>query len=189
MSTAAFASVAQAAQPDERDPAFAPISEALRSMVRALRAHALYNHDNPAYLRSLEQCREAFAAMWACARELSLVVRETELRWGELVVHTDGERGGGDALAWMLYKDGMRELTVLPGFQDRELVPFLETLHQVRRAMPDGDDLVTLLWEHDLQHVRYRCVQADDGHPYANPEGASGSNVAEAVQAASASAS
>lgn len=187
MSTAALAPSRAGLEPDDRDPAQGPIAEALRAMVRALRSHALYKHDNPAYLRSLEQAREAFAAMWAGTRELVLAVHESELHWGELVVHADGERGGGDALAWMLYKDGIRELTVLPGFQEQELVQVLETLHQVRRASRDDDDLVTLLWEHDFQHLRYRCVQAEDGQAFSTPTGPGDANVSDAVQAAAAS--
>lgn len=189
MSTVAQPSARGGVAPDDRDPAFGAVAEALRSLVRSLRSHALYNHDNPAYLRSLEQAREAFAALWAVTRELVLVVRESELLWGEHVVHTDGERGGGDALAWMLYKDGIRELTILPGFQERELLKFVGTLHQVRRAMPDDDDLVTMLWEHDLQHLRYRAVQANEGQPFAEPTGPARASVAAAVQADAASAS
>ncbi|HLV25065.1 MAG TPA: HEAT repeat domain-containing protein [Gemmatimonadales bacterium] len=189
MSTVAQPYSRSGAAPDDRDPVTGAIAEALRSLVRSLRAHALYKHDNPAYLRSLEQTRVAFGMLWANTRELLVAVSETELRHGEVVVHTDGERGGGDALAWMLYKDGVRELTLLPGFQEGELAQFLETLHQVRRAMPDDDDLVTLLWEKDLQNLRFRSVHADEGRPYAAPEDPTGTNIGSAVQAAAASTS
>lgn len=182
MSTAAV--VAQSSPAEDRDGAALPVVEALRAFVRAFRAHALYRHDNPAYLRAVELAREAVRAVWSTTRELELTVRESELRWGDVVVHVDGERGGGDALAWMLYKDGMRELTLLPGFEEHDLQAFLETLHQARRALPDDDDLVTMLWERDLEHLRYRCVEVDDGNAYPAPQDPQGRNVAAAVQSA-----
>lgn len=184
MTSAALSAARSAPGPDDRDPVATPLAEALRSLVRALRAHALYNHDNPSYVRALQLAREAFAPVWGSTTEVRLQVHEHELRFGDTVVHTDGDRGGGDALAWMLYKDGFRELTLLPGFEVDELSIFLETLHQVRRATPDDDDMVTLLWERDLMHLRYRCVQAEDGNQFATPQDPTGTNISAALHSA-----
>ncbi len=149
----------------DSDPAgaVAPVAEMLRAFGRALRAHALYRHDNPAYLRSVEQAVAAFDAVWEVTEEVVLSVRENELHLGDAVVHADAERTS-DGLAWMLYKDGVRELVLQAGLHRDELLSLIDTLHQVRRASPDDDDLVTMLWERDLPHVRHRCVDAEPPH-------------------------
>ena len=48
-------------------------------LVKAARAHQLYLHNNPTYLRALEIARAAFAPIWELTDELVFDVTETEL--------------------------------------------------------------------------------------------------------------
>ena len=64
----------------------------------------------------------------------------------------------------MFYKDGVRELQFQKGFEQDDLVTFLDIVQRVRRNSPDEDDLLVMLWEHDLLYLRYKYVElADDG--------------------------
>jgi hypothetical protein len=63
-----------------------------------------------------------------------------------------------DALPWILYKDGIRELRLLRDVEQQELVQLIDILTRVRKASPDEDDLLTLLWEQEFAFVRYRYV-------------------------------
>ena len=49
-------------------------------LVKAARAHQLYLHNNPTYLRALEIARAAFTPIWEVTDELVFDVTETELR-------------------------------------------------------------------------------------------------------------
>ena len=51
----------------------------LKILVKAARAHQLYLHNNPTYLRALEMARAAFAPIWRETDELVFDVTETEL--------------------------------------------------------------------------------------------------------------
>jgi hypothetical protein len=71
-----------------------------------------------------------------------------------------GEAGNksADNLAWLFYKDGVRELTFIKGFEEAEVIKFLALIQRARKGSPDEDDLVTMLWESDLSFVRYGYV-------------------------------
>jgi HEAT repeat protein len=141
-----------------REPPFAPalVEEMLRALMKGMRARQLYLPNNPMYHRSLEAVGAAFERLWKETEELTLTITETDIRWeGAVVSH---EAAKSDGLAWLFYKDGVRELTMTAGFETRELVTLLDILQRVRKASPEEDDLLTLLWEQEFLHLRYRYV-------------------------------
>jgi HEAT repeat protein len=141
----------------------APIEELLKILVKGVRAHQLYMHNNPTYLRALDTLRGAFAPVWAETEEFKLVVTESDFVWEGAVVLREGSKTS-DSLPWVFYKEGVRELQFQKGFEQDDLVTFLDIVQRVRRNSPDEDDLLVMLWEHDLLYLRYKYVElADDG--------------------------
>jgi hypothetical protein len=129
----------------------------LKTLVKAARAHQLYLHNNPTYLRALEVARAAFAPIWEVADELVFDVTETELKWhGETVLYEPEK--ATDNIPWMMYKDGIRELRLLKEFERHELVPLLDILQRSRKVSPEEDDLLTMLWEQEFAYLRYRYI-------------------------------
>ena len=133
------------------------VTDLLKAFVKAVRAHQLYLPNNPMHARSLEAVREAFAAVWQHTDELTLQVVETTLEWEGRVVLDEHERTS-DNLAWLLYKDGIRELKMLKGFEADELGVLFNLLQRVRKATDDDDDLLTLMWEQEFVTLQYRYV-------------------------------
>jgi hypothetical protein len=129
----------------------------LRLLSRAVRAHQMYLHNNPTYLRALESVRGAFGPIWPHTDELLFEVTDTQIRIDGHPVFSEPDKTG-DALPWVLYKDGIRELRMTRGVEDEEVVRLLQIIAKVRKASADQDDLLTLLWEHEFAHIRYRYV-------------------------------
>jgi HEAT repeat protein len=151
-------SAALAAPPQDELPCSpALVEEMLRNVVKAARAHQLYLQNNPMHARAIELAKASFAPLWEHAGSIELAVHETELTWHGRAVLSDAEKSG-DGLPWLLYKDGVRHLLISEGFE-QELVAFLDILQRVRRAAPDEDDLLTLLWERDFAALRYQYVE------------------------------
>jgi hypothetical protein len=145
---------------DELDEPSFPVNyvtDLLKAFVKAVRAHQLYLPNNPMHARSLEAVREAFAVIWKQADELDLNVVETQLKWEGRVVLDEGDRTS-DNMAWLLYKDGIRELKMLKGFEEDELGVFFNLLQRVRKATDEDDDLLTLMWEREFVNLQYRYV-------------------------------
>jgi hypothetical protein len=156
MTTSATANAEQ----DELDEPSFPIilvTDLLKSFVKAVRAHQLYLPNNPMHARSLETVREAFAAIWEKTDEIDIQIVETQLTWEGRVVLDEHERTG-DNIAWLLYKDGIRELKMLRGFEQEELATFFDLLNRVRKATDDDDDLLTLMWEREFATLQYKYV-------------------------------
>ena len=128
-----------------------------RVLVKAARAHQLYLHNNPTYLRALEIARAAFTPIWEVTDELVFDVTETELRWHGEAVLREAEKAT-DNIPWMMYKDGIRELRFLKEFERDELVPLLDILQRARKVSPEEDDLLTMLWEQEFSYLRYRYI-------------------------------
>jgi HEAT repeats len=134
------------------------VEELIRTVVKALRAFQMYLPNNPIYQRSVESLRGAFNPIWSAVPDLTLTVVETDLLWNEQVVYHQPAKS--ESFAWMLYKDGLRHLTLRPGAEDEEIIKFLQTVVQARLLAADaGDDLLTLLWEHDFVFLDYRFAE------------------------------
>lgn len=162
MSTPASSPTIAAAAHPLPEPPFPPalVEEVCRNLTRAVKTRQLYLQNNPMYQRSLDSVRSAFAALWKETDGLCLGVGETEFRWEGRVVAHDASRA--ESVAWLLYKDGIREITFHPQFEGVELVALLDLLQRVRKASSEENDLLTLLWEQDFLYVRYRFI--DLGH-------------------------
>jgi HEAT repeats len=130
------------------------VEELLQALVKGLRAHQLYLPNNPVYQKAIETLRAAFRPVWEAQDDLPLDVYENELKWEGHVVYSQSSRS--ESIAWVLYKDGVRAMTFLPGVEADEIVGLLDVLHRARTLQPeDNDDLLTLMWEKDFQHIRY----------------------------------
>jgi len=148
----------------EAHGAVAPlVEEAFRALSKAFRAWQLYLPNNPMRERALDTARSAFAACLADrGASLRVLVREGEFVVDGHVVHRELDRPT-DGIPWILYRDGVRELTMHAGFESDALTPLLQILQRVRQAAPDDDDLVTMLWIADLDTLQYRFVDVGGG--------------------------
>ena len=159
------------------------VAELLQTMVKALRAFQMYLPNNPIYQRAIQNVRNAFGPIWAASDELVLTIAETEIVWEEEVVYQQLNKA--DSLAWTLFKDGMRVLTIQKGAEQDELVRLLETVNRARFLPSEaGDDLMTLLWEQEFVGIKYHFIDfLSDGDGIKGSTRALGDGDASAVEA------
>jgi HEAT repeat protein len=162
------------------------VAELINGIVKALRAFHMYLPNNPIYQRATDNVRGGFTPIWAALDQLVLTVAETDFVWEEQVVYHQPNKG--ESLAWGLFKDGMRSLTIRRGAEDEELTRFLETVNRARYLAADaGDDLLTLLWEQEFQFIQYHFVEffgeGGGAMPEASGSYSAGSGEAETAKA------
>ncbi len=149
------------------------VEEMLTLVSKALRAVHLYLPNNPVYQRAIENVRVACRKIWEATDELVLDVAEVELRWEGDVVYSHDQKN--ESIAWTLFKDGVRSVTLRPGVEEAEIVRFMQVMHQARMLQAEAaDDLLTLLWQEDFQLLAYTfrelafdtpSIEADQGAP------------------------
>jgi hypothetical protein len=139
------------------------VENLMQVLVKGLRAIQLYLPNNPIYHKAVGNVRTAFAPVWEELTELELRVTETDLFWEDVAVYARDSKA--ESVAWLLHKDGIRTLTLLPGVEEGEIVRFLEVLQKVANLPTDAaDDMLTLLWEEDFQRIRYTALElAEEG--------------------------
>ncbi|HEX8433417.1 MAG TPA: HEAT repeat domain-containing protein, partial [Longimicrobium sp.] len=127
-------------------------------LAKALRSYLLYEGRSPALDRFMDALRLRMSALWSQLSHITVSVDERELVWEGAPVFAAEER---DSLAFLLYRDGVREITFQPGFEVSEVDALLVILANVHRVRGEqDDDLLTLLWDHDWTAFRYRYVEA-----------------------------
>lgn len=145
---------------DWEDPSSLPleaVQELFVTLAKALRAYQLYDENNPVYKRFVGSLHGAFRHLWDEGIErLPVQVEEDRITWVREEVYRSESRS--DSLSWLFYKDGIREVTFLPGLEDEELEEFLAVLQRARNLSPESDDLLTILWEADLTYLQYHYV-------------------------------
>ena len=123
---------------------------------KAFRAYQLYDENNPVRQRFVDTLKGEFEGLWGELEKLVVSMDEDRIYLGEAEVYHSESRN--DSLAFLFFKDGVREITFLPGIETHELQAFLGVLQKARKLVPEGDDLLTVLWEAELAYFRYQYV-------------------------------
>ncbi|MEX2582230.1 MAG: hypothetical protein WD766_03105, partial [Gemmatimonadota bacterium] len=134
------------------------VEEALRALSSAVRSYRLYEGNNPMLDRFVTTFQQKVAALWEDLPLLRLGIEEDHIVWEGRNVFPSGDAGSD--LPFLLYKDGIRELTLLPGFEEEEALAVLGVLARAPSIQKDEDDLITLLWQEDLTKLRYHAVES-----------------------------
>jgi hypothetical protein len=143
------------------EPPFSPtpVEELLKLLAKAARAQQLYLPNNPIYRGAIDALRAAFKPVWAETDDLQLTILENEIKFYDVTVAGDSTAAKStDNLAWLFFKDGVRELTLQKGFEQAEVVALLQIIQRARKGSADEDDLVTMLWEADFSYLKYKYV-------------------------------
>src|SRR5690606_32724582 len=124
---------------------------------KAVRAQRPYQPSNPVYRSFIAATESAFARLWDRVSSLTVGIEENAFRWYNRNFPA-GE--GRDSMPFLFYKDGIRFVTFLPGFED-EIETFLDVVNRARvQDQRTDDDMVTLLWQQEFTSFQYSYVDA-----------------------------
>lgn len=140
--------------PAHGELAHAEVAELIQLLLKAIRAHQIYDVANPVYQRFVSTLRETFGRVWPRTSSLHFEIADEQLLWEEKAIEA-GE--GKDNLAYLFHKDGVRSITFLEGFEE-DVPTFLEVIHRARHSPRESDDLISLLWESDFKTFQYEYV-------------------------------
>lgn len=121
-----------------------------------LKSLLLYPSNNPIPEEFKRKLYAGFGEFLDKYDELKLEVNSRRFLYRETPVYEEGEKEEG--LVRKLHADGIRELAFLKGLESEELDGFLDVMEESLKQRDLDEDLVTMLWEKDLNNVKYLVV-------------------------------
>ncbi len=134
------------------------VTAILKQMAMVLKNMRTYQRNNPVLQKSFDLLFDRLTCFLSKTGSLTLLVRENGLFYGSSMVYTSEDRM--ESLAFALYRDGIRLVSLRDSISRGEIQEFMAALHEAREADPYQADLVTILWEKDLANISYRAVDA-----------------------------
>ncbi|MFC2166363.1 HEAT repeat domain-containing protein [Acidobacteriota bacterium] len=129
------------------------VKDIIQALTKAYSALKIYPIENPAVISTTMAFSEKLLNFLSEYGELNIGIHEFSLAFKEEIIHTAGEKK--KSLPFLLYKDGMRELSFHDGIDLEELGEFLETIKTNADLPEEESDIINSLWEKDFAHVRY----------------------------------
>jgi len=133
-------------------------SEALVALGRAARSFLLYEADNKAITKFLEDLRAKIHMYLSRYGDMVLTVRPWEMALGREVVYVNRDRER--SLAFRLFRDGVRKVTLGKSMAWEELSKFLGIISiRYKGIRQQEDDVVTLLWKAGFKNITIVAVE------------------------------
>ena len=138
------------------------------SLAKFIGAQAIYQSNNPNLVKFARAFEQSFRSYFENEPELLLVVSQYQLLWRDQVVYDIGPNT--ESIAFLLYKDGVGELSVVRSVERAELEALARVLKQALYSPSTQFDIATALWHAELSNISYRVLdeQSDAGEGEGN---------------------
>ena len=128
----------------------------IQTFLQTLKAFRLYDANHPILSKFLERLRKDFDHYFGEFDSFSLQIGEHRLYYrGNIVYESEDVK---ESLAFLFYRDGIREIQFSKGLEYKEMIDFLNVVRRSDLLNRMEDDLVTLLWEKDFSYITFTAV-------------------------------
>lgn len=141
-----------------QDPEIESTKRLLTHLEKSFKTSRTYGPTSETSQKFIKQLYDHLTAHLAQYQTVILIVRRFQLQARGEVVYQNPE--ARENLAFKLFADGIRELTLREGFSQEELLFFLETLGGDYDSPTSDDDIATRLWQKNLPSISF--VTAED---------------------------
>ncbi len=123
------------------------------SFIKAIKAFRFYPPDNPTLKGFREQLIKKFNFFLNKYDLFTIQIGEYDFSFKGKILYEN--RDIKTSLAFLFYKDGLRELRFMKGIEDWEIDGLIDVIKRSDNINQLEDDLVTLIWEKDFMHIGY----------------------------------
>lgn len=135
------------------------LGEWLQQLARAAKTSRLYDPANPAVATLRRDLAAALDVLLKEHGSVEVTFTPESISAGETPLYV--ARSREDNLALPFFRDGIRAMTLNPGMDAREVGALLDAILQSTQRGGEDLDLVTLLWESELEHLSIRYVSTE----------------------------
>ena len=123
----------------------------LHQFARTLKTCRLYDAANPTVVRFREDLGSALRKVLNEYGSLEYSFTSDDVKFDDVSLYSSADHE--DNLSLAFYRDGVRTVILKQGIEQRELDAFISAVLQVTGQNDGDNDLVTLLWEAQLDHI------------------------------------
>ncbi len=128
-------------------------SEIIQALIRAQKTFKMYPPNNPIYGKAVDEVFRLMTDRIGTDGKIDLRFTAHEIHINEDSVYKNESRQ--DNFALFFFRDGIRQLTFKRGLLREEVEQFLLIISKDLERQLIDDDMVTLLWEKDFEHIEY----------------------------------
>jgi HEAT repeat protein len=125
----------------------------MRSFIKAIKAFRFYPPDNPILKGFKELLPKKFNFFLNKYNSFVFQIGEYDLSFKGKILYEN--RDVKTSLAFIFYKDGLRELRFMNGLEEWEIQGLIDIIIRSDYINQLEDDFVTLIWEKDFVHIGY----------------------------------
>jgi HEAT repeat protein len=123
------------------------------AFIKAIKAFRFYPADNPTLKGFRDQLLKKFNFFLNKYQSFVIQVGEYDLSFKGKILYENKDLK--TSLAFLLYKDGLREMRFMNGLEEWEIQGIIDILKQGDYINQLEDDIVTMMWEKDFMHISY----------------------------------
>jgi hypothetical protein len=123
------------------------------AIIKTIKTYRFYPADNPNVKAFREQLVKKMQFYLNKYQSFALQIGEYDLSFKGRILYEN--RDIKASLAFLLYKDGLRELRFSHGVEEWEVDGLVDLIKRTDNINQLEDDLVTLIWEKDFPHISY----------------------------------
>lgn len=135
------------------------------SLSKYIHAKTIYASNNPNVANFATALHDAFRTYFQDDKELLLSIEQYRMTWNDQVVYDNPEKS--ESIAFLLYKDGVGEITIQSSVTNAELERLVDLLRKEIYNPSPHLDFVSRLWQSEFAGITYRVFDE-------SAEGASG---------------
>jgi HEAT repeat protein len=132
------------------------------SLSKYIHAKTIYTTNNPNVARFGGAFHQAFRALFEIEKELVLTIEQYRITWHDEVVYDNDRKN--ESIAFLLYKDGVGEITFQSTVTQAELDQFVDLIKNEIYNPSVHLDVVSKLWQSEFTNISYRVFdESADG--------------------------
>jgi HEAT repeat protein len=137
----------------EGDEEFIVARDLTSAFIKAIKAFRFYPSDSPTLKGFRDQVLKKFQFFLNKFQSFVIQVGEYDLSYKGKILYEN--KDVKTSLAFLLYKDGLREIRFVKGLEEWEVQGIIDIIKRSDNVNHLEDDIVTLMWEKDFEHISH----------------------------------
>lgn len=134
----------------------AAAEQVLKALTKLVAGRKIYAANNPRLEQFRHELGVTMRKFFEFEDELVLDIEQFTIRWNDQVIYENPRRE--ESLAFLLYKDGVGEITFQPKAVGEEMERLIEMLADELHSLGGDEDIVTRLWNANFEYIGHRVL-------------------------------